>query len=274
MTYQLLNLACGSKVSRAGNWTNVDFQSPEDGVVEMNILDGLAFPAGTFDAVYSAQFIEHLTLEEGERVLRNVARVMKPGGVIRLVTPDLEELARTYLALLDGLKAAPSVEADNRYNWVRLEIFDQIVRDRSGGETPAFLAASDEATRNYIIERIGHTATTFFAPQENLRKTLAPSIILRKLNRIPRRIWRIVKQMAATDTLRVGRFRRSGEVHRYMHDLYSLTRLLHKAGFHRVERVDAYHSSIPDWERYQLDIVNGVVDGPLALYVEARRQDD
>lgn len=271
MTYQLLNLACGSKISRVGNWTNVDFQSPEDGVLEMNILKGLDFPAETFDAVYSAQFIEHLTLEEGEQVLRNVAQVMKPGGVIRLVTPDLEELARTYLALLDGLKGSASGEPDNRYNWVRLEIFDQIVRDRSGGETPAFLAASDEATRNFIIERIGHTATTFFAPQESRRQRLAPFRVLRKLNRIPRRLWQIAKNVVATDTMRVGRFRRSGEVHRYMHDIYSLTRLLHRAGFHAVERVDARRSSIPDWGKYQLDVVNGVVDGPLALYVEARR---
>jgi predicted SAM-dependent methyltransferase len=274
MTYQLLNLACGSKVSRVGNWSNVDFQSPEDGVVEMNILNGLDFRDGTFDAVYSAQFIEHLTLDEGETVLRNVARVMKPGGVIRLVTPDLEELSRTYLALLDGLKADPSGDADNRYNWVRLEIFDQIVRDRSGGETPAFLAASDEMTRNYIVDRIGHTATTFFAPQESRQQRLAPSRVLRKLNRIPRRLWQIAKHMVATDTMRVGRFRRSGEVHRYMHDIYSLTRLLHRAGFHSVERVDAHRSSIPDWEKYQLDVVKGVVDGPLALYVEARRKDD
>ncbi len=271
MTYQLLNLACGAKVSLAGNWTNVDFQSPEDGVMEMNILDGLNFPAETFDAVYSAQFIEHLTLEEGEKVLRNVARVMKPGGVIRLVTPDLEELSRAYLALLDDLKVGVSGEVDNRYNWVRLEIFDQIVRDRSGGETPAFLAAADEATRRYIIDRIGHTATTFFAPQEGRLQRLTASRVLRKLNRIPRRLWRIAKNVLATDTMRVGRFRRSGEVHRYMHDIYSLTRLLQRAGFHSVERVDPRRSSIPNWEAYQLDVVNGVVDGPLALYVEARR---
>jgi hypothetical protein len=97
--------------------------------------------------------------------------------------------------------------------------------------------------------------------------------ILRKLNRIPRRLLQVAKNLMATESMRIGRFRRSGEVHRYMHDIYSLTRLLHKAGFHSVERVDAHRSSIPDWGKYQLDVVNGVVDGPLALYVEARRGD-
>ncbi len=271
MAYRLMNLACGSKVSLVGEWTNVDFQSPVAGVMEMNILRGLGFPDATFDAVYSAQFIEHLTLEEGERVLRDVARVLKPGGVLRLVTPDMEELARTYLALLDRLKATPEGETDARYDWVRMEIFDQIVRDRSGGDTPAFLAACDEATRSYVIERIGHTATTFFAPQETEQRRLTFGLLMSKIDRVPRRLWRMLVDLFATETMRVGRFRRSGEVHRYMHDVYSLTRLLQRAGFHSVERVDAHRSAIPEWSRYQLDVVGGVVDGPLALYVEARR---
>jgi predicted SAM-dependent methyltransferase len=269
--FQLLNLACGAKVSRVGNWTNVDFQSPMDGVIEMNILRGLGFPDATFDAVYSAQFIEHLTPHEGEKVLRDVARVMKPGGVIRLVTPDLEELTRTYLALLDQLKASPNPVTQGRYEWIRLEIFDQIVRDRSSGDTPAFLATCDDETRRYIIERIGYTATTFFAPPEAGRQRLTPGLLLRKLDRVPRRLWKMLAGLFATEAVRVGRFRRSGEVHRYMHDVHSLTRLLQRAGFHSVERVDAYRSAIPEWGRYELDVVGGIVDGPLALYVEARR---
>lgn len=271
MTYRVLNLACGSKVSRHGDWTNVDFQSPVNGVIEMNILGGLDFPDATFDAVYSAQFIEHLTLEEGEKVLKDIARVMKPGGVIRLVTPDLEELSRTYLALLDELKADPDPAIKGRYDWIRLEIFDQIVRDRSGGEMPAFLAACDEATRLYIIERIGYTATTFFTSPEAGRQRLTLGLLLSKLDRIPRRLWKMLVDLFATDAMRIGRFRRSGEVHRYMHDIHSLTQLLQRAGFHSVERVDAHRSTILEWSQYELDVVGGIVDGPLALYVEARR---
>ncbi len=271
MTYRLLNLACGSKVSPVGDWTNVDFQSPVKGVIEMNILRGLGFSDATFDAVYSAQFIEHLTLEEGEKMLRDVARVMKPGGVIRLVTPDLEELSRAYLALLDQLKAGSETEANGRYDWIRMETFDQIVRDQSGGDTPAFLATCDETTRRYIIDRIGHTATTFFTPPEAQQQRLTLGLLLSKIDRVPRRLWKMVADLFATETVRIGRFRRSGEVHRYMHDIYSMTRLLQRAGFHSIERVDAHRSAIPDWGRYELDIVGGVVDGPLALYVEARR---
>jgi len=271
MDYRLLNLACGSKVSSYGNWTNIDFQSPIDGVIEMNILHGLSFPDATFDAVYTAQFIEHLTLAEGEQVLRNVAKVMKPGGIVRLVTPDLEELARTYLELLERIKRQADPEYVWRYDWIRVEIFDQIARDRSGGDTYEFLANCDAATQRYILDRIGYSARHFFTPSEDRQRRITFGLLLKKIDRVPRRLRKMVVDFFATETMRVGRFRRSGEVHRYMHDFYSLKSLLERSGFHSVERVDAHRSAIPNWDRYELDVVDGAVDGPLALFVEARR---
>lgn len=272
MTYRLLNLACGAKVSRVGDWTNVDFRSPVDGVIEMNILDGLGFQDSSFDAVYCAQFIEHLTLNEGELVLANVARVMKPGGIIRLVTPDLEELSRTYLALLERVKVSPDPVTKGRYDWIRMEIFDQIVRDRSGGEMPLFLARSDEATRQYIIERLGHTAITFFALPEVGRQRHSLAKLLRKFDQIPLKIWNTITDIFATDAIRVGRFRRSGEVHRYIHDFVTLRELLLRSGFHDVAQLDVHHSSIPNWNKYDLDVINGVADAPHSMFVEAKRQ--
>lgn len=269
MTHRMLNLACGSKVSRIGDWTNVDFQSPVDGVMEMNILRGLDFPDATFNAVYSAQFIEHLTLNEGEKVLRDVARVMRPGGVIRLVTPDFEELARTYLTLLDRLKTSPEPETNSRYDWIRMEIFDQIVRDRSGGEMPIFLATCDDTTKRYVFDRIGHTATTFFSQPEVRQLKLTPGMFLRKFDRIPRRLWKMVTNLLSTETMKVGRFRCSGEVHRYLHDFYSLKRLLLRSGFRDVVQMDINNSLIPRWGQYGLDVINGVGDAPHSIFVEA-----
>ena len=123
---KLLNLACGSKVSAQGNWTNIDFSSPIKGVMEMNILKRLNFPDNSFSVVYSAQFIEHLTLEQAENVLNEVNRVLKPGGVLRLVTPDLEELTNSYLNALKTLKNSKNSFDINKYNWIRIETFDQI----------------------------------------------------------------------------------------------------------------------------------------------------
>jgi len=269
--YRMLNLACGAKVSKKGGWVNVDFSSPVPGVVEMNILGGLDFPDETFDAVYSAQFVEHLTLAEAEAVFRDVYRVMKRGGVLRLVTPDLEELSRSYLHYLDRLKRAPDEADAARYDWIRIELFDQIVRDRSGGETFEVLGRCDEATKQFLVDRIGYTATTFFGtPAASSARRSLPEL-MSKIKKIPKKLLSVASRALASEATRIGRFRRSGEVHRYVHDEYSLCRLLGRAGFQSMQRVGPRTSAIPDWEIYELDVVGGVVDGPLSLYVEARK---
>ena len=71
--FKLFNLACGSKVVSSGNWTNIDFSSPVSNVIEVNILKGLCFPDNSFNVVYSAQFIEHLTLEQSEKLFEKLS---------------------------------------------------------------------------------------------------------------------------------------------------------------------------------------------------------
>lgn len=267
----LLNLACGAKVSSVGNWANVDYSSPMENVIEMNILDGLTFYDESFDAVYTAQFVEHLTLQETAVVLREIRRVLKPGGVLRIVTPDMEELARTYLQHLDELKSNDDADEANKYDWIRIEIFDQIVRDHSGGEMKDFVKRCDEGMNAYLLERIGHTFSSFSASKQSEGNAASMSGLLRILKKVPRKLVRMITDRIESKTKKIGRFRQSGEVHRYMHDVYSLSRLLRAGGFSSIARVDPYVSSIPDWGMYELDVIKGQPDGPHSLYVEAKK---
>ncbi len=49
---------------------------------------------GTFEAVYASHTLEHVHLNEARRVLKECFRVLKPGGVCRMVVPDLEYQVR------------------------------------------------------------------------------------------------------------------------------------------------------------------------------------
>ncbi|MFN9976710.1 MAG: hypothetical protein ACK58T_43090, partial [Phycisphaerae bacterium] len=42
-------------------------------------------------------FYEHFTLDDGFRIACEWARILKPGGIVRLATPDLAQEARIYL---------------------------------------------------------------------------------------------------------------------------------------------------------------------------------
>ena len=57
----------------------------------------LASDPESFDAVYIGQAIEHFNRRtEAPALLREVARVLKPGGAVKLTTPNLETLVRAW----------------------------------------------------------------------------------------------------------------------------------------------------------------------------------
>lgn len=90
----MLHAGCGQNI--LPGWINIDaFGGPE--VYRWDFAKGLPFPDGTADLLFSEHFIEHLTKEEGLQFLREVFRVLKPGGMIRMSTPSLDYLVKCYL---------------------------------------------------------------------------------------------------------------------------------------------------------------------------------
>lgn len=52
----------------------------------------LEFPDNSFDKVVSSDFLEHMKSEDNIRVLEEIRRVVKPGGIIVIKTPNLAYL--------------------------------------------------------------------------------------------------------------------------------------------------------------------------------------
>jgi SAM-dependent methyltransferase len=65
-----------------------------------NIVKGLPVPENSCQGVYASHILEHLTLDEFHQAIRNTRRILRPGGVFRLVVPDLEAAAAAYLTRL------------------------------------------------------------------------------------------------------------------------------------------------------------------------------
>src|ERR1051325_747360 len=226
----LLNLGCGSTFHPG--WVNVDAAPVSPAVRAHDLAEPLPFPDGHFRAVYASHVLEHFDPEGGTRLLRECLRVLEAGGVARIVVPDLEAIARTYLQCLDA--AGSSREAEARYDWMMLELYDQTVRTTSGGRMGAVLAQPlDETHRRFIAERVGEQAMGGGAHGGEpvpRRIALAGTSLLFG-----------AKRAAA---LRECLFRASGEVHRWMYDRFSLERALRQAGFHDIRRRAADESAI------------------------------
>lgn len=64
---------------------------------QLDIADPLPFEDGAVDWVYAEHLIEHVPLQVAVGWLREVRRVLAPGGLLRLTTPDLRRYAESYV---------------------------------------------------------------------------------------------------------------------------------------------------------------------------------
>jgi predicted SAM-dependent methyltransferase len=62
----------------------------------LDVTRRFPYPTNHFAYVYSSHMLEHLYPDEAEQCLREVWRVLQPGGIVRLALPDLDYLVRTY----------------------------------------------------------------------------------------------------------------------------------------------------------------------------------
>ena len=149
-----VNLACGTVFVDGDDWQNLDFSPAGPAVRRANLLARLPLADGSADAVYSSHFLEHIPREQVPGFLRECRRVLRAGGIIRLVTPDLENICRAYLA-------ARETGEEDKANLVVLELVDQCVRRRTGGLLGQELrrlrsgAEGVEPLRQFAAERFG-----------------------------------------------------------------------------------------------------------------------
>ena len=81
---------------------------PTERIQYGDITLGLPVNEQSAKGIYCSHVLEHLTLDDFRSTLRNVFKYLEPGGCFRLVLPDLEYLARQYIA-------DPSPQAASRF---------------------------------------------------------------------------------------------------------------------------------------------------------------
>lgn len=110
-SHQIRKLHIGAGPNILEGWLNTDKYPTSSAVVFLNATRSFPFKNDTFDYIFSEHLIEHLTYAEGQGMLRECFRVLKPGGKMRVATPDLETLV--------GLCTREKSELQQRYvQWI------------------------------------------------------------------------------------------------------------------------------------------------------------
>jgi len=237
------NIGCGDTYDH--RWINFDLNAVPGKVQYYNFDRKLPIEDESLEAIYSSHFLEHLTKGQAKSFVNDCYRALSPGGIIRLVTPDLERAAQEYLTQLDSaLNGHPN--ADARYDWITLELLDQLVRHAPGGEMLKYLSRKPVPEAQYIKDRVGNWI-------DDVRPLNHPT-------------------EQPPDPGMVGAFRLSGEAHQWMYDRFSLKRLLSDAGFVDFRVVDFKSSNVRDFNNFKLDTVDGILPRkPDSIYVEASK---
>jgi SAM-dependent methyltransferase len=98
-----------------------------------DLSKGIPFETGTVDAVYHAHLLEHLNREQARLFLTECQRVLKPGGLIRIVVPDMKTLAQSYLESFKLAMERDSGAVDHEDRIA--DMIEQCVRDEAVGTT-------------------------------------------------------------------------------------------------------------------------------------------
>ncbi|PSB32753.1 class I SAM-dependent methyltransferase [Chlorogloea sp. CCALA 695] len=276
-----LNLGCGSRFHP--KWTNIDFDSQAKEVISCNLSEGIPFPDGFFDLVYHSHLLEHFPKSLAEPFIKECYRVLRPKGILRVVIPDLEQIARLYLTAFEKVSNSPQ-EWQSNYEWVLLEMYDQTVRNKAGGYMADYLFKDKITNEEFVISRCGSEAKKLIAfGHQQRQKSQVPVVIESKPKQVLKKVYlffrystyrreSLIKLLLAKEytALQIGRFRQSGEIHQWMYDSYSLSVLLEKCGFENIVQRNATESYLTDWNSFKLDTeIDGTVYKPDSLFMEA-----
>jgi predicted SAM-dependent methyltransferase len=142
-----INLGCG--YSPMEGWINVDMARGPRVDIVWDLRRGLPFRNDSSEAIFSEHVIEHLPKEGAEDLVRECYRVLQPGGVLRLSTPDAGRFLRSYAGDADFLHHPEFSEAIE----TPLDRINMMMRE--GGQ---HLWTYDAASLLLLLGKVGFTS--------------------------------------------------------------------------------------------------------------------
>ena len=159
-------------------WLNTDKYPTSSRIAYVDTTKRFPFARDTFEYVFSEHMIEHMSWQAGARMLKECHRVLVPGGIARVATPDLGKIvglyghsgdpdSQRYIALvtdtflkgIGGYKASFVINNSFR-NWGHQFLYDRdllgLALSRAGFEEIRFFSMgdSDEAALKGIESRL------------------------------------------------------------------------------------------------------------------------
>ncbi len=230
------------------DWNNIRFHNlpfpKHPDFTTLDVRKGLPYPDNTFDGIYAFHISEHLDWHENTAFNQELLRILKPGGICRLSTPDLLLKATDYKEKRQLYRNDPSTENRKQFHWATLVLIDQMIRLQGGGELLKALKEKD-----FVPEHIFQTHGDVFKSylNENFPNRKKP-LYEKNLTYYLYRLWhKVLKSFGRNKPALFI----ENEV--FYFDKISYPRLMQESGFTEIEVPSFEESRIPNWLTYELD---------------------
>ena len=268
----LLNLGSGETVHPA--YISVDLR-PRAGTIGHDLRQGVPFPDKAYNLVYHSTMLSHFRRSEALPFMRECQRVLKPGGILRVVTEDLEQLCRLYLEKVEAAWNGDRPSGHD-HEWLMLELFDQASRERSGGEMVTYLMNPELPNESFVRSRVGEQGAMMIAgAKARLINAKRPRSFSHRLKERFRKM--LLTRLLGADGVKaydIGRFRLSaGSASYLLYDRYWLRAIFQAAGLSNISLRTPESSGYHSWSAVNLDLTpSGAPARPHALIMEGVKE--
>lgn len=127
-----INIGSGRDIR--DDYINVDHRQI-DGVDVIADVRSLPFEKGSLDEIYASHVVEHFTEKDAKEILAYWFTLLKKGGVIRIIVPNIDVMAREYAkgnltwgAFHSVILGAQDYASDHHFNQFSLDSMEDLVR--------------------------------------------------------------------------------------------------------------------------------------------------